>query len=46
MSKSANRKLGANQQGCQFRAIYKLKDLERMRDDGNFEGQIFELHKL
>ena len=33
MSKSANRKLGPNQQGCQFRAIYKLKDLDRIRSE-------------
>ena len=38
MSKSANRKLRPDQQGCQFRAIYKLKDLERMRKDENFNG--------
>ena len=32
MSKSANRKLGASSQGCQFRVIYKLKSIVTLND--------------
>jgi len=53
MSKSANRKLSAsNQEGCPFRAIYKLKSLKSLKEecrdeaDGFSRVDLFELYKL
>lgn len=45
MSKSANRKLGSGQRGCQFRVIYKMRSVDSP-DFDNENANLFELYRL